>query len=206
MRKLALLLLLPLTLGACFSKSGNQKQTQNEVATDNNAPVVSSKEQREVSTGSGIAARNNNQTPTSYEEETTYEQPITDEVDDEPEYENNGKVIEIPNDKAFNQKCIDMNSDEIVCPVPLIIDYNATWCGPCRQLAPTLAKVQKAYGNKIQIFSVDIDKCQDAAEYFEFDAIPTLVFVDNDGNCEQITGLISESDLRRYIKKYLKVD
>ena len=93
-----------------------------------------------------------------------------------------------------------------MCPVPFIIDYNATWCGPCRQLAPVLDKVQKEYGNKIQIFSVDIDKCPKAAEYFEFDAIPTLVFVTPDGEYNQITGGLSESALRKYIKKYLKVE
>ena len=120
-------------------------------------------------------------------------------------YENNGKVIELT-DETFNTLCIEMETNEIICPVPFIIDYNATWCGPCRQLAPVLAKLQQEYGNNMQVFSVDIDKCPKAASMFEFDAIPTMIFVDNDGNWKQITGGLPETELRKAIKEHLKID
>ena len=200
MKKLAFLSLIALTLAACFSNSSESSQGDSTSQIDNSTETTSNElvvaDKIDKTGGSGIAARES--------DEINQEEPTSDNT--EPvEYENDGKVIELT-DKTFNTLCIDMETDEIMCPVPLIIDYNATWCGPCRQIAPILAKLQKEYGNKMQVFSVDIDKCPNAAEYFEFDAIPTLVFVDMEGNCEQTTGSLSESALRSKIKKYLKID
>ncbi|MBO4372902.1 MAG: hypothetical protein J5826_08235 [Bacteroidales bacterium] len=201
MKKLVSLSLIALTLASCFSSNSNQQETATKTEIDRSTETTSNElvvaDNNDKTGGSGIAARETN--------EIVQEEPTTEENTDPVQYENNGKVIELT-DKTFNTLCIDMETDEIICPVPLIIDYNATWCGPCRQVAPILAKLQKEYGNKMQVFSVDIDKCPNASEYFEFDAIPTLVFVDMEGNCEQVTGSLSESALRSKIKKYLKID
>lgn len=191
MKKIAILALLALPLAACFNAANNQPDTSNcnEVITNNN----DDNKGKSDAGISGIAARETDQQETAEPAQET------------PAYENDGKVIELTDD-TFNSLCIELESNEIICPVPFIIDYNATWCGPCRQLAPVLAKLQKEYGNKMQVFSVDIDKCQKASAMFEFDAIPTMIFVDADGNWEQITGGLSESELRKAIKKHLKLD
>lgn len=202
MKKIILLSLIALTFAACNIKNSSTPESSSvdeTTSTTANELVVADKNTTEERGGAGIAAR---------ETEIPAEEPTDSQKAEETlpvQYENNGKIIELT-DNTFNTLCIDTKNDEIMCPVPFIIDYNATWCGPCRQVAPILAKLQKEYGNKMQVFSVDIDNCQDAAQYFEFDAIPTLVFVDNDGNCEQITGSLSESALRSKIKKYLKID
>lgn len=202
MKKIVLLSLIALTFAACNIKNSSTSEmlSVDETTTSTaNELVVADNNKTEERGGAGIAAR---------ETEVPTEQPTDNQAEAETlpaQYENNGKVIELT-DKTFNTLCIDTQTDEIMCPVPMIIDYNATWCGPCRQIAPILAKLQKEYGNKMQVFSVDIDKCQDAAQYFDFDAIPTLVFVDIEGNCNQITGSRDESEFRKLIKKHLKID
>lgn len=191
MKKIALIALLALPLAACFN-SGNDSSSSNDCKDI--IPVNNGGNQGKSDNGkSGIAVRPSEQ------------QETVEPAAEQPAYENDGKVIELT-DETFNSLCIEMETNDIICPVPFIIDYNATWCGPCRQLAPVLAKLQKEYGNKMQVFSVDIDKCQEAASMFEFDAIPTMIFVDADGNWEQITGGLPESELRKAIKKHLKLD
>lgn len=202
MKKIILLSLIALTFAACNIKNSSTPESSSvdeTTSTTANELVVADKNTTEERGGAGIAAR---------ETEIPAEEPTDSQKAEETlpvQYENNGKVIELT-DKTFNTLCIDTQTDDIKCPVPMIIDYNATWCGPCRQIAPILAKLQKEYGNKMQVFSVDIDKCQDAAQYFDFDAIPTLVFVDIEGNCNQITGSRDESEFRKLIKKHLKID
>lgn len=202
MKKIVLLSLIALTFAACNIKNSSTPESSSvdeTTSTTANELVVADKNTTEERGGAGIAAR---------ETEIPAEEPTDSQKAEETlpvQYENNGKVIELT-DKTFNTLCIDTQTDDIKCPVPMIIDYNATWCGPCRQIAPILAKLQKEYGNKMQVFSVDIDKCQDAAQYFDFDAIPTLVFVDIEGNCNQITGSRDESEFRKLIKKHLKID
>ncbi|MBR4440324.1 MAG: hypothetical protein IKS00_02120 [Bacteroidales bacterium] len=193
---------------ACSSSGDKGDSTIQEVISQPQDAVVSNTPSTETNSNinnNSIAVKPSSEQEVVDVEEAVAEPEPDPEPDPEPEYQNNGKVI-TTTDKTFNQLCINVNTDDIMCPVPFIIDYNATWCGPCRQLAPILEKVQKSYGNKIQIFSVDIDKCPKAASYFEFDAIPTLIFVTPDGEWNQITGGLSEQALRKNIKKYLKVE
>ncbi|MCQ2974680.1 MAG: thioredoxin domain-containing protein [Bacteroidales bacterium] len=198
------LLITSLTIfSGCGSATSNQSENTQENKTNEitqSQPTTNVKEEKPSFTNNGFGAKPQNEEKIDIE----IEEIEDEEIDEEPEYENNGKIITLT-DKTFNELCIDTQTDDIMCPVPFIIDYNATWCGPCRQIAPILAKLQKEYGNKIQIFSVDIDKCPNASEYFDFDAIPTLIFVDYEGNCEHVTGGLPESELRSLIKQYLKV-
>lgn len=60
---------------------------------------------------------------------------------------------------------------------PVIIDLYATWCGPCKRLAPILAEIQKEYGDKIQIYKVDTDRERELAGLFRVESIPLMVFI-----------------------------
>ncbi len=60
-----------------------------------------------------------------------------------------------------------------------MVDFWATWCGPCKMLAPTIEKIGESYGGKALIAKVDVDQCQDLAARFGIMSIPTVVFFQN---------------------------
>lgn len=56
----------------------------------------------------------------------------------------------------------------------ILVDFWATWCGPCRQLAPTLEKIKAKWGDNIDVVKVDVDKCPEISDYLEVTSIPDV--------------------------------
>ncbi len=81
----------------------------------------------------------------------------------------------------YNEKVA--NSD-----LPVLIDFYATWCGPCRMLSPVIEEIAKEYEGKIKVFKVDVDEEGELANEFGVTSIPTLVVVKNGEVVEKATG------------------
>lgn len=60
---------------------------------------------------------------------------------------------------------------------PVIVDFNATWCGPCRMIAPVFDELDKEYEGRAQFVSVDVDQCEDLAMKYMVRNIPTILFI-----------------------------
>lgn len=60
---------------------------------------------------------------------------------------------------------------------PILIDFNATWCNPCKAIHPYLVELQEEYGDKITIYSIDVDKEPGITDAFKITNIPALIFV-----------------------------
>lgn len=88
---------------------------------------------------------------------------------------------------------------------PAIIDLYATWCGPCKRLAPILSDIQKEYGNKLQIYKVDVDKERQLAQLFNASSIPLMVFIPKEGEPFLVSGLRPKEQLEQIITENLKV-
>jgi len=86
---------------------------------------------------------------------------------------------------------------------PVIIDLYATWCGPCKRLAPILADIQKDYGNKLQIYKVDTDKERQLARLFNVSSIPLMVFIPTEGQPFLVGGLRPKEQLVQIINEQL---
>src|SRR5262249_56572073 len=59
---------------------------------------------------------------------------------------------------------------------PVLVDFSATWCGPCKALGPTIDKVATDYAGKLAVYKVDIDNAQDTAAGFQIQSVPTCIF------------------------------
>jgi thioredoxin 1 len=79
--------------------------------------------------------------------------------------------------------------------VPVIIDFHATWCGPCRQLAPELDAVAKAHPQQITVVTVDVDEAPEIAQEYRVTNIPYLVLVSNGKIVKDRVGSASRAEL-----------
>lgn len=69
----------------------------------------------------------------------------------------------------------NFESEVINSDIPVLVDFWATWCGPCKMIAPHVAKIAEAYDGKIKVCKADVDECADLAQSFNVSSIPTLL-------------------------------
>ncbi|MCG2651874.1 thioredoxin [Alloprevotella tannerae] len=86
---------------------------------------------------------------------------------------------------------------------PAIIDFYATWCGPCKATAPVLEKIAEKYDGRINVFKVDVDKEQELAALFGVRSIPSLLFIPMNEKPQMATGAMMQNDFERAIADIL---
>ena len=84
---------------------------------------------------------------------------------------------------------------------PVIIDFYATWCGPCQALAPMLKRLADEYEGRVKVLKVDVDKNQELAMAARIMSIPTLFLITKDGDIERIVGGLPYQELMRMAEK-----
>ena len=90
----------------------------------------------------------------------------------------------------------NFSSEVLQAPSPVLVDFWAEWCGPCKMIAPILDELAEEYDGKVKIGKVNIDEQQGLAAEYGIRAIPTLLVFHQGQVAEQIVGLKSKRDLK----------
>ena len=105
------------------------------------------------------------------------------------------KIIDIVSIEEFNK---EINAD-----IPVVVDFWATWCGPCKMQAPVLHEFSEEMGDKIKVIKVDVDVLQKLAIDYGVYSIPTIMVFKNGELKEKTVGLTPKAGLSNLVIKYL---
>ncbi len=86
---------------------------------------------------------------------------------------------------------------------PVVVDFWATWCGPCRMQAPVLEEFAKEAEGKVRVVKVDVDENEEIAYQYKIASIPTLMVFKNGESVEKSVGLTSAAKLSEMVLKHL---
>lgn len=84
-------------------------------------------------------------------------------------------------------------------PIPVLVDFYAEWCGPCKRLAPTVEEVAREQAGKVKVVKVDIDGSQESASKYGVMAVPTLVLFKNGAEAGRLMGLAPKPKIEALI-------
>ena len=84
-----------------------------------------------------------------------------------------------------------------------VVDFFATWCGPCKMLAPVFQEVGNELDGKAQFYKVDIDQSLDIARQFNVSTVPTIIVFKNGEPIERLVGFMPKENLLAKIKEYI---
>ena len=82
---------------------------------------------------------------------------------------------------------------------PVLVDFWAEWCGPCRALAPTIEKLAKDYSGKVKVGKVDTDVNRETALQYRIESIPTVILFRNGQVAQKFVGLRREADYKQVL-------
>lgn len=89
---------------------------------------------------------------------------------------------------------------------PAVIDFYASWCGPCKMMAPIMDELAQEYEGKVHIYKVDTEAEEELSQIFGIRSIPSLLFIPMEGKPMMSQGAAQKSDLKKIIKDNLGVE
>lgn len=86
---------------------------------------------------------------------------------------------------------------------PVLVDFYATWCGPCKMMSPIIDKISESMEGKAKVFKVDVDKESKLAQQYRIMSVPTLLLFKNGDVAEQVTGAVAQPVLEEKLNSLL---
>lgn len=95
-------------------------------------------------------------------------------------------------DENFNEEVLSSN-------IPVLVDFYADWCGPCKMLAPVIETLAGEYEGKVKIGKLNVDNAPDTAQKFGIMSIPTLLYFKNGELVNKSIGVVSKSEIEQVL-------
>lgn len=86
--------------------------------------------------------------------------------------------------------------------IPVLVDFYAEWCGPCKAMKPILEELKRMKGEKARIVKVDVDKHQKIASYYQIQSVPTLMIFKDGKQLWRQSGIMRANDLSNILAEY----
>ncbi|MBD5401348.1 thioredoxin [bacterium] len=106
-----------------------------------------------------------------------------------------GNVIEV-NDTSFEQEVV--NSE-----LPVVVDFWATWCGPCRKLSPVIEEISETYADKVKFVKVNVEESLNTAKTYSVSGLPSLLIFKAGEAVERMAGLMPKATIISNIEKHI---
>lgn len=106
-----------------------------------------------------------------------------------------GNVLQVTDDS--------FDAEVLKSETPVLVDFWASWCGPCRAIAPVVEELSEQYAGKIKVAKLNVDESPKTPGQYSIRAIPTLIMFKGGQVADQITGAVSKSHIEQALQKLL---
>ncbi|SUD92198.1 thioredoxin [Psychrobacter phenylpyruvicus] len=106
-------------------------------------------------------------------------------------------------DLIVNSTDSNFEKDVVQSDLPVLVDFWAAWCGPCKAIAPILEELAEDYKDKVKVVKVDVDENPETASRFGIRSIPTLMVFKGGEKVDMVMGLQPKADLAALLDKHL---
>ena len=114
----------------------------------------------------------------------------------------NGKITHLTKEQFDSYVCnTKENTWKYIGDKPCVIDFYATWCGPCKMISPYLEDIASQYDGQLYVYKIDVDKEKDLARMFGASSIPLLIFVPMQGDPQSQRGALPKDELEKAVRK-----
>ena len=97
----------------------------------------------------------------------------------------------------------NFKSEVLESSLPVLVDYWAEWCGPCKMIAPAIEDIAKEYAGRLKVVKVDVDSAGSTASSLGIMSVPTIMFFKDGKVISQTVGALSKSELKKKVNEVI---